>query len=119
VGPYWAIGCLVQTYRIIAVIGVVASLALIPITAGYSLFGLLFVAAFIIAAQFFRLLIDIAQSSRGTYEVLKMRSGGRVPPDPNGPWQDANLRSDLQRLQQRGQNRQAFDDDDFAPRPRR
>jgi hypothetical protein len=29
-----------------------------------------------VAAQFFRLMIDLAHSSRGTYEILKARSGG-------------------------------------------
>jgi hypothetical protein len=46
-----------------------------------------------VAAQFFRLMIDLAHSSRGTYEILKVRSGGVcVPPSPNGVYAEAMKR---------------------------
>lgn len=88
-GPYWAIGCLAEIYRLVAIVGVVASLAMAPLTAGVSLLLLPLIFLYIVVAQLFKLLIDIAQSSRGTYEVLSRRSDrGRVPPNPSGMWED-------------------------------
>lgn len=88
-GPYWAIGCLAELYRVIAIVGVLLALGLAPFTAGISLLILPLIFLYIVIAQLFKLLIDIAQSSRGTYEVLSRRSDrGRVPPNPSGMWED-------------------------------
>jgi hypothetical protein len=88
-GSYWAIGCMAELYRFVAVLGIIASIVLILFTAGLSLIVLPIVFAYIVAAQFFRLMIDLAHSSRGTYDILKARSGGvRVPPSPGGAWDE-------------------------------
>ena len=88
-GPYWAIGCLAEIYRAVAIVGVVVSVGMAPFTAGVSLLILPLIFLYIVVAQLFKLLIDIAQSSRGTYEVLSRRSErSRVPPNPSGMWDD-------------------------------
>lgn len=107
-GPYWAIGCLSEIARAVAIVGVVGSIGLAPFTMGISLIGIPVVFLYILFAQFLRLMIDIGHSTRGTHEILKARSGGRyIPPDPNGPWETPKLKRDRRPSQ--------YDDDEFAP----
>lgn len=88
-GPYWAIGCLAEIYRAVAILGIVLSIGLVPLTQGVSLIGLPIIFFYIVIAQLFKLLIDIAQSTRGTYEVLSRRvDKSRVPPNPAGVWEE-------------------------------
>lgn len=106
-GPYWALGCVAEVYRAFAIVGIVLSIVMAPFTLGLSLIGLPTIFTLILFAQFIRLMIDIAHSTRGTYEILKARSGGRIPPDPNGPWETPKPKRDRRPSQ--------YDDDEFAP----
>lgn len=103
-GPYWAIGCLIQAYRIVAMIGIAAAFALIPPTYGASLLLIPAVFAFILAAQLFQLLVDIAKSARGMYSLMKQQNP--TPPDPAGTWESRPVTDDYRRLRERAQRKQ-------------
>lgn len=113
-GRYWAIGCLSEIYRAVAIVGVVGSILAAPFTLGMSLIGLPIIFFYIVVAQLFRLLIDLAQSSRGTYQILKRQYGMNSADydSPHGMWGEPSGKP-------KRQPRREADEDYYDPRTRR